>query len=168
MSRPQWTKEQQDVISLRDRNILVSAAAGSGKTAVLVERIIAKITRDERPCDIDRLLVVTFTKAAASEMRSRIGAALEERLQEEPDNEHIARQANLLHSAQICTIDSFCQWILRNYFHAIDLDPLYRVGDETDLAIMRQELLEELLEEKYLQARQEDDQAFLSFPHRTF
>ena len=121
MGKPQWTKEQEDVISLRDKNILVSAAAGSGKTAVLVERIIAKISRDESPCDIDRLLVVTFTKAAASEMRGRIGSALEERLQEEPENDHIARQASLLHSAQITTIDSFCQWILRNYFHVIDL-----------------------------------------------
>ncbi len=163
MGKPQWTKEQQEVISLRDQNILVSAAAGSGKTAVLVERIIAKISRDESPCDIDRLLVVTFTKAAASEMRSRIGAALEERLQEEPGNEHIARQASLLHSAQITTIDSFCQWILRNYFHVIDLDPVYRVGDETDLGMMKQEILEELLEEKYLHAREEGDERFLNF-----
>lgn len=163
MSKPQWTKEQQDVISLRNRNILVSAAAGSGKTAVLVERIISKITSQETPCDIDRLLVVTFTKAAASEMRSRIGNALEEKLQEEPDNEHIARQESLLHSAQITTIDSFCQWILRNYFHVIDLDPVYRVGDETDLGMMKQEILEELLEEKYLRAREEGDQAFLHF-----
>lgn len=163
MSKPQWTKEQQDVISLRNRNILVSAAAGSGKTAVLVERIIAKITCQETPCDIDKLLVVTFTKAAASEMRSRIGNALEEKLQEEPDNEYIARQASLLHSAQITTIDSFCQWILRNYFHVIDLDPVYRVGDETDLGMMKQELLEELLEEKYLRAREQGDEAFLHF-----
>ncbi len=163
MGKPQWTKEQEEVISLRDRNILVSAAAGSGKTAVLVERIIAKISRDQSPCDIDRLLVVTFTKAAASEMRSRIGAALEERLQEEPENEHIARQASLLHSAQITTIDSFCQWILRNYFHVIDLDPVYRVGDETDLGIMKQEILEELIEEKYLHAREEGDEKFLNF-----
>ncbi len=163
MGKPQWTKEQEDVISLRDKNILVSAAAGSGKTAVLVERIIAKISRDESPCDIDRLLVVTFTKAAASEMRGRIGSALEERLQEEPENDHIARQASLLHSAQITTIDSFCQWILRNYFHVIDLDPVYRVGDETDLGMMKQEILEGLLEEKYLHAREEGDERFLNF-----
>lgn len=163
MSEPNWTKEQLDVISLRGRNILVSAAAGSGKTAVLVERIITKITTDDPPCDIDKLLVVTFTRAAASEMRSRIGSALEERLQREPENEHIARQASLLHSAQITTIDSFCQWILKNYFHVIDLDPVYRVGDETELLLMKQELLEELLEEKYLRAREDSDEAFLNF-----
>lgn len=163
MSETKWTKDQQDVISLRDRNILVSAAAGSGKTAVLVERIIQKITRDNPPCDIDKLLVVTFTKAAAAEMRSRIGDALEKKLSEEPENEHIQRQASLLHSAQITTIDSFCQWILRNYFHVIDLDPVYRVGDETDLEIMKQEVLEELLEERYAGAIEEGDKDFLHF-----
>ena len=99
----QWTKEQQEVIRLRDRNILVSAAAGSGKTAVLVERILSKITDKEHPVDIDRLLVVTFTNAAAAEMKTRVGEAIESRLLEEPDNEHLQRQASLLHNAQITT-----------------------------------------------------------------
>lgn len=163
MSKTMWTKEQQQVIDLRDRNILVSAAAGSGKTAVLVERIISEITEGNSPKDIDRLLVVTFTKAAAAEMRARIGNALEEKLLEEPENEHIQRQASLLHTAQITTIDSFCQWIIRNYFHVIDLEPSFRVGDETDLELMKQEVLAELLEEKYQQAREKKEDGFLSF-----
>ena len=163
MGKTMWTKEQQQVIDLRDRNILVSAAAGSGKTAVLVERIISEITEGDSPKDIDRLLVVTFTKAAAAEMRTRIGNALEEKLLEEPENEHIQRQASLLHTAQITTIDSFCQWIIRNYFHVIDLEPSFRVGDETDLELMKQEVLAELLEEKYQQAREKKEDGFLSF-----
>ena len=119
----QWTKEQQEVIRLRDRNILVSAAAGSGKTAVLVERILSKITDKEHPVDIDRLLIMTFTRAAAGEMKERISAAIEKALCEDPDNEHLQRQTTLLHTAQITTIDGFCAYIIRNYFHLIGLDP---------------------------------------------
>lgn len=163
MGRPEWTEEQKQVIELRDRNILVSAAAGSGKTAVLVERIITEITKGDSPKDIDKLLVVTFTKAAAAEMRTRIGDALEERLRLEPENQHIQKQASLLHTAQITTIDSFCQSIIKNYFHVIHLDPSFRVGDETDLEIMKQELLSELLEEKYQKAHEEGQKGFLRF-----
>ena len=119
----QWTKEQQEVIRLRDRNILVSAAAGSGKTAVLVERILSKITDKEHPVDIDRLLIMTFTRAAAGEMKERISAVIEKALCEDPDNEHLQRQTTLLHTAQITTIDGFCAYIIRNYFHLIGLVP---------------------------------------------
>lgn len=111
-----WTDDQRKVIELRDRNILVSAAAGSGKTAVLVERIIKIITDKEHPMDIDRLLIVTFTNAAAAEMRERIGNALENALKEQPDDEHLQRQLSLLHNAQITTIDSFCLYVIRNHF----------------------------------------------------
>ena len=163
MGRPKWTEEQEQVIELRDRNILVSAAAGSGKTAVLVERIITEITQGDSPKDIDKLLVVTFTKAAAAEMRTRIGEALEEKLREEPENQHIQKQASLLHTAQITTIDSFCQWVIKNYFHVIHLDPSFRVGDETDLEIMKQDLLAELLEQKYREAREQGKEGFLRF-----
>lgn len=163
MGRPEWTEEQKQVIELRDRNILVSAAAGSGKTAVLVERIITEITEGDSPKDIDKLLVVTFTKAAAAEMRARIGDALEERLRLEPENQHIQKQASLLHTAQITTIDSFCQSVIKNYFHVIHLDPSFRVGDETDLEIMKQELLGELLEKKYQKAHEEGQNGFLRF-----
>ena len=159
--KPQWTADQQKVIDLRDSNILVSAAAGSGKTAVLVERIIGRITDRQTPVDIDRLLVVTFTKAAAAEMRGRIGEALQQKLEQTPDDDNLQRQIGLLHNAQITTIDSFCQHIIRNYFHVINLDPMFQVGDETDLKIMKEAVLGEVLEQKYADARQKENQVFL-------
>ena len=103
-----FTKEQQQVIDLRNRNILVSAAAGSGKTAVLVERIITRLTRDESPIDVDQLLIVTYTEAAASEMKERIRNAIEKALEERPDDVHLQRQSTLVHHAQVTTIHSFC------------------------------------------------------------
>lgn len=149
MGKMEWTKEQQKVIDLRNRNILVSAAAGSGKTAVLVERIITMVTDPEKPVDIDRLLIVTFTEAAAGEMRERIGKAIEQKLIEEPDNMHLQKQEALLHSARITTIHSFCLGVIRNYFNTIDLDPSFRIGDETELKLLKSDVLSELLEEKY-------------------
>ena len=116
MGNTRWTDDQQRVIDARNCNLLVSAAAGSGKTAVLVERIIKLITDEKNDVDIDRLLVVTFTNAAAAEMKTRVGEAIESRLIDEPDNEHLQRQASLLHNAQITTMHSFCQYIIRNYF----------------------------------------------------
>ena len=114
-----WTEEQKKVITLRDRNILVSAAAGSGKTAVLVQRILSKIMNPLKPVDIDRLLIMTFTRAAAGEMRERIEHGLDQALAEDPDNEHLQRQMTLIHTAQITTIDGFCAYVIRNYFHLI-------------------------------------------------
>ena len=148
----QWTEEQKQVIWLRNRNILVSAAAGSGKTAVLVERILQKITDKEHPVDIDRLLIVTFTRAAAAEMRERIGTEIQKRLMEDPDNENLQRQETLLFHAQITTIDSFCQSVLRSYFHLIDLDPAFSIMDEGEAKLLRRDTAEELLEEQYAQA----------------
>ena len=145
----EFTKEQQKVIDLRDRNILVSAAAGSGKTAVLVERIIQMILDEKKPVDIDRLLVVTFTNAAAAEMRERIGRAIDRKLEQQPDNAHLQKQAALLHNAQITTIDSFCLFVIRNNFNDIGLDPGFRVADEGELKLMKQDVLTELLESKY-------------------
>lgn len=147
----QWTKEQQEVIRLRDRNILVSAAAGSGKTAVLVERILSKITDNTHPADIDRLLIMTFTRAAAGEMKERISAVIEKALGEDPENEHLQRQTTLLHTAQITTIDGFCAYIIRNYFHLIGLDPGYRTADEGELKLLRGDVVKALLEEHYAQ-----------------
>lgn len=149
-----WTKEQEQVISLRDRNILVSAAAGSGKTAVLVQRILSKVMDEKNPIDIDRLLIMTFTRAAAGEMRERIGNALEKALAEDPDNEHLQRQTTLIHTAQITTIDGFCAYVIRNYFHLIGLDPGYRTGEEGELKLLREDVMEELLEDYY--ARDEE------------
>ena len=134
-----FTEDQQKVIDARDCNILVSAAAGSGKTAVLVERIIQKICDKENPVDIDRLLVVTFTNAAAAQMRERIGEAIAERLKEEPASKNLQRQAILLHNAQITTIDSFCLFLLRNHFHKIGLDPAFRVADEGEVKLLRRD-----------------------------
>ena len=140
-----WTKEQQQVIDLRKRNILVSAAAGSGKTAVLVERIIKMITEGTHPVDLDRLLIVTFTNAAAAEMRERIGNAIEQALGEQPENEHLQRQLTLIHNAQITTIDSFCLYVIRNHFHEINLEPNFRIGDEGELKLLRRDVLAKVL-----------------------
>ncbi|MDE7066845.1 MAG: UvrD-helicase domain-containing protein, partial [Schaedlerella arabinosiphila] len=119
----QWTREQQKVIELRNRNILVSAAAGSGKTAVLVERIIRILTDRDNPVDVDRLLIVTFTEAAAAEMKERIRGAIEKELENRPEDVHLQRQATLIHSALITTIHSFCLSVIREHFHVIDIDP---------------------------------------------
>lgn len=148
----EWTKEQQQIIGLRNRNILVAAAAGSGKTAVLVERIMAMITDETKPVDIDRLLVVTFTNAAAAQMRERIGKRLSERLLASPKDENLKRQEDLLPHAKIMTIDSFCLHVVRNYFSFLDLDPDFRIGDEGELKLIREEVMETLLEEKYQEA----------------
>ena len=136
-----FTSEQQKVIDLRKRNILVSAAAGSGKTAVLVERIIGLITDKVHPVDVDRLLVVTFTNAAASEMRERISQAINKRLEQEPEDIHLQKQASLLHNAQITTIDSFCLFLIRNNFNNIGLDPGFRVADEGELRLIKQDVM---------------------------
>lgn len=149
-----FTPEQQRVIDVRDRDVLVSAAAGSGKTAVLVERIVNRISDRERPVDIDRLLVVTFTNAAAAEMRERIGAAVEARLSLEPDNEHLQRQTTLIHNAQITTIDSFCMFVIRNNFNDIGLDPGFRVADEGEIRLLGEEVMAELLEERFAEGRE--------------
>ena len=125
-----WTSEQQKVIDLRERNILVSAAAGSGKTAVLVERIIRMLTDPEKPVDVDRLLIVTFTEAAAAEMKERIRGAIEQALEERPEDVHLQRQATLIHSAQITTIHSFCLSVIREHFHILDIDPSFRIAEE--------------------------------------
>jgi ATP-dependent helicase/nuclease subunit A len=144
-----FTPEQQRVIELHNSNILVSAAAGSGKTAVLVERIIRMICDGEHPADIDRLLIVTFTNAAAAEMRERIAAGITARLEADPGNEHIQQQSALLHNAQITTIDSFSLFLIRNHFNEIGLDPDFRVADEGEIKLLQQEVLAQLLEDAY-------------------
>lgn len=154
-----WTNQQQQVIDLRDRNLLVSAAAGSGKTAVLVERIIKKVLDPEHPVDIDHLLVVTFTKAAAAEMRERVAKAIETRMDEEKDNAYLNRQYTLVHHAQITTIDSFCLYVVKNYFQCIGLEPGFRVGDPGELSLILEDVLADVLERWYEAA----DPEFLAF-----
>ena len=145
-----FTAEQQSVIDARNSNVLVSAAAGSGKTTVLVERIIQRITGDN-PIDIDKLLVVTFTRAAAAQMKEKILKAIQNKLAEDPSNAHLQRQETLVHGAQITTIDSFCQYIIRNNFNDIDLDPSYRVADEGEIKLLKADVLSALLEDKYIE-----------------
>ncbi|GMQ63745.1 helicase-exonuclease AddAB subunit AddA [Vallitalea maricola] len=149
MSGVKWTLEQQSVINTRNRNLLVSAAAGSGKTAVLVERIIKMIVDGEKPVDIDKLLVVTFTNAAASEMRERISDALEKKIDENPENRYLHKQLSLLPNSNIMTIHAFCLNVIKNNFHFINLDPSFRVADETELTLLKSDTIKELLEEKY-------------------
>lgn len=161
MSKSMWTDEQLEAINSRGSNLLVAAAAGSGKTAVLVERIIKIITDEENPVDIDRLLVVTFTNAAASEMRERIGKAISEKLYKNPNSKIIQRQLALLNKAKITTIHSFCLDVIKNNFHYIDIDPDFRVGDETEMVLLKNETLDELFEEKYLEAQENNDSMFI-------
>lgn len=154
-----WTPDQQKVIDLRSRNILVSAAAGSGKTAVLVARIISMISEGEDPIDIDRLLIVTFTNAAAAEMREKIGVAIEKKITEMPENLHLQKQMTLIHSAQITTIHSFCLNVIRNNFNSIDLDPSFRIADDAELILLKSDVIGELLEDYYEEGRED----FLDF-----
>ena len=145
----QFTKDQEKVILQRNKNILVSAAAGSGKTAVLTERIIRLVSQGEEKTDIDRLLVVTFTSAAASEMRERIRNALTRKVEEYPEDDHLQRQITLIHNAQITTIDSFCLYIIRNNFNDIGLDPGFRVADTGEISLLKKDAAQELLEESF-------------------
>lgn len=145
----QFTEAQQKVLDAGNHNILVSAAAGSGKTAVLVEKIVRLISEGDHPLDIDRLLVVTFTRAAAAQMRERIGQALSARLGADPGNAHLRRQEILLHKAQITTMDSFFTFVLRNYFSDIALDPGFRQIDQEESGLIQADVLRDFLEEKY-------------------
>lgn len=154
-----FTPDQQRVIDTRNCNILVSAAAGSGKTAVLVERIIQMITDDSNPVDIDRLLIVTFTSSAAAQMRERISKAVSQKLEEYPESEHLQKQASLIHNAQITTIDSFCLFVIRNNFNEIGLDPAFRVADESEVRLLESDVMGKLLEE----AHTEPTERFLHF-----
>jgi ATP-dependent helicase/nuclease subunit A len=156
MSGTKWTGQQLEAITESGRNLLVAAAAGAGKTAVLVERIIRSITDSDNPVDIDRLLVVTFTNAAATEMRERIGAALEEALDRDPGSAKLQRQLSLINKATITTMHSFCLEVIRNNFHCIDIDPVFKVADETEVLLLKLEALEELFEERYEKADPED------------
>jgi len=150
-----WTDEQWKAIAAGGRDILVAAAAGSGKTAVLVERIIQKVTAEEGAVDIDRLLVVTFTNAAAAEMKARIGEALERELANRPHSLHLRRQLSLLNRASISTLHSFCLDVIRKYYYLLDLDPSFRIADETEIELLKEDVLEELLEEEYGKADNE-------------
>nr|MCR5484655.1 helicase-exonuclease AddAB subunit AddA [Clostridiales bacterium] len=144
-----WTREQEQAISSRNGTVLVSAAAGSGKTAVLVERVIARLTDSENECAADSLLIVTFTNAATAQMRERISNALAEKIRLEPDNRYLLRQQMLLPFAKICTIDSFCGELVRENFHKLSIDPDYKILDSGEKAIMKEEAAADTLEALY-------------------
>ena len=154
MGEVKWTKEQTLAIKEKGQNILVSAAAGSGKTAVLVERIINKIINEK--IDIDKILVVTFTKAAASEMRGRILDAIYK--EKDPKNAHLQRQITLLAKASISTIDAFCLDIIKNNFFEIGISPNLKIAEGTEIEILKEETIEDLFEEKY----ESQDEEFLN------
>ncbi len=146
---PQWTKEQQQAIDSRDGTILVSAAAGSGKTTVLVERVIRRLEDKEKPCSADRLLIVTFTKAATAQMREKIASAIEKRLESEPDNEHLLRQRMLLPFAHISTIDSFCGELVRENFQQLGISPDFKLLEQTQLDLMQSDAVDIVIEKAY-------------------
>ncbi|MDQ0214784.1 ATP-dependent helicase/nuclease subunit A [Oikeobacillus pervagus] len=152
-----WTDDQWKAIMAKGQDILVAAAAGSGKTAVLVERMIRKILDEEQPIDVDQLLVVTFTNASAAEMRHRIGGALERAIDEDPNSYHLRRQLSLLNHASISTLHSFCLEVIRKYYYMIDIDPAFRIADDTEGLLLRDEVLDDLFEEEY---GKEDNQSF--------
>ena len=158
MGETKWTKEQLKAINTRRCNLLVAAAAGSGKTAVLVERIIKIVTDEKNPVDIDKLLVVTFTSAAAAEMRERIAAAITKALERNPSSKSLQRQLTLLSRANITTMHSFCLDVIKNNFHTIDLDPAFRIGDETEGTLLKNEILDEMFEDYY----EKDDMEFFN------
>ncbi|PKM58092.1 MAG: helicase-exonuclease AddAB subunit AddA [Firmicutes bacterium HGW-Firmicutes-3] len=159
MSEVRFTEQQSKVITTHGRNLLVSAAAGSGKTAVLVERIIRMITNKREPVSIDSLLVVTFTNAAASEMRERVGTALYSAIENDPTNLYLQQQLTLLPSANIMTLHAFCLQVIKNYFYKINLDPSFKIGDEIELTLIQNEVLDEVIEKFYT----EGDSDYLDF-----
>ena len=155
-----WTEKQEQVIKERDKTILVSAAAGSGKTATLVERIYQKIIDTEHPVDITSFLVVTFTKAAAAQMKEKLLKKLEEAQEQYPESEHIAKQNMLIQSADITTIDSFCLNIVKEYFSFLNLDPSVGIGDPGMLEMLKYDVMTELFETKYAQLQEQPDTEF--------
>lgn len=148
-----WTEQQRQAIEARGSDLLISAAAGSGKTAVLVERVITRIIQEEQ--EIDRMLVVTFTKAAAAEMRQRIGAAIAKKLEEEPNNIHLQSQMAFLPRADIKTIHAFCLQVIKEYYHLLEIDPAVRTADPAEVTLLQKEVLEELFEELYAEENNE-------------
>lgn len=154
-----WTDDQWRAVVDGGADMLVAAAAGSGKTAVLVERIIRKISDEENPIHVDQLLVATFTKAAAAEMRERIRQALERELERHPESEHLERQIALLNRASITTLHSFCLEVIQRHFQTIGLDPSFRIANETETEVLRQDVLESVFEDRYA----EEDESFRRF-----
>ena len=154
-----WTEAQRDAIQARGGTLLVSAAAGSGKTSVLVERVLQRLTDPEHPTPANHLLIVTFTKAATSEMRSRLSAGLDALLQQDPDNRSLQRQKMLLPSARICTIDAFCTTLVRENYDQLSVSPDFRILDESEAELLLTEAADQVIGTYY---ESENDSAFQS------
>lgn len=154
-----WTEDQWKAIWAKDQDILVAAAAGSGKTAVLVNRIIQKVISENDPIDVDELLVVTFTNASAAEMRHRVSDALEKEINENPNSQHLRKQLSLINRASISTLHSFCLEVIRKYYYLTEIDPGFRIAESTEAQLLRDEVMEELFEEQYGQS---DNEAFFN------
>ena len=154
-----YTKEQEQAIFRRGKNIMVSAGAGAGKTRVLVSRMAELIMDKEHPIEADRFLVMTFTNAAAAEMKERIGTELEERLEKDPDNLYLRKQIRKIRQADISTIHSFCNHLIRTHYNELAIDPSFRIGEEGELFLLRQQAVEQVLEEAYASGRE----SFLQF-----
>ena len=159
----QWTKEQERIINERNSNILVSAAAGSGKTAVLVERILEKIIDENNPIEIDKFVVVTFTNAAAAQMREKIASKIEKALEENPLNEHLMKQLVLINRADIVTIDSFCLKLVKEHFSMLDIDSTFGIGDTGMMDMMKNDVLDDMFEEKYDEIDNNSNENYYSF-----
>ncbi len=151
---PEWTPAQNDAIKSRNGTVLVSAAAGSGKTAVLVERVIQRLEDENYPCPADSLLIVTFTKEATSQMREKIALALDKRIEESPENEHLIKQRMLLPFATISTIDSFCGEIVKENFHELNISPDYKIAEDAELNLMKLDAVELVLEKAFKEKRE--------------
>lgn len=159
MADMKWTDEQEKAINTRGKNVLVSAGAGSGKTTVLVARVMSMLTDPGDPADIGSLLIMTFTRAAAAQMREKIYKGVRKALKNDPLNEHLRRQLVAVHNAPICTIDSLCMDIVRNNFQLCDIDPMFRIADESETTILRSDILKDIIEERY----KDPEEDFLSF-----
>jgi len=158
-----WTDSQEEVLKSKNQDILVAAAAGSGKTAVMVEKIIKLITDKENPVDIDTILAVTFTKAAAGEMKERILNKLTEMYMENPEDEHIYKQMSFVNNAKIMTIDGFCSWVVREFYNLTDLDPMFRIGDEAECKLLKSDTCMEMLDDVFEELEQEKDNDIENF-----
>ena len=163
MSR-NWTEQQKNAIVSRDGSILVSAAAGSGKTAVLVERVIERITDKDKPCPANDLLIVTFTKAAAGEMRERIYKALKDKIRSDPNNSYLREQEMLLPDADICTMDSFCNSLVKENFRLLDISPDFKIIDDNELSLLESSAIDAVMESEY----QKGDRTFLDLVELLF
>ena len=157
-----WTNKQKEAIEARGKTLLISAAAGSGKTATLTERIVRKITDENAPASIDKMLIVTFTRMSAADLKRKLSSAISDELAKNPTSQYLSKQLVLLESARICTIDAFYLYIVRSNFQRLSLPSDFRLADEGEMALLRKEIMDSVIEKHY-DKNAEGDEGFLSF-----